>query len=64
MTAEGGRALLFVAFMQGRLQHQGLGVGRESGAHLLFSVGGHPSRLLAKEAICHTQPQGAERVTL
>lgn len=38
MTAEGGWALLFVAFMQGRLQHQGLGVGRESGAHQLFSI--------------------------
>lgn len=34
MTAEGGWALLFVAFMQERLQHRGLGVGRESGAHL------------------------------
>lgn len=37
VTAEGGWALLFVAFMQGRLQRQGLGVGRESGVHL-FSI--------------------------
>ena len=38
MTAEGGWALLLVTFTQGRLQPQGLGVGRESGAHLLFST--------------------------
>lgn len=50
MTAEGGWALLFVAFMQGRLQHQGLGVGRESGLTCYSaSVGGYPSRLLTKE---------------
>lgn len=38
VVAEGGWGLLFVTFRQGRLQRQGPGGARESGAHLPFSV--------------------------
>lgn len=64
VVAKGGWGLLFVTFRQGRLQRQGPGGARESGAHLPFSVSQRaPLTVTGRGPLATLNLKGEERAT-